>query len=61
LSEDSSTIVIGAMTRHSDVLEDPLVRQHAGLLVEATATVADPAVRQPADLRRRARARRPGR
>ena len=45
VSEDSSTIVIGAMTRHSDVLEDPLVRQHAGLLVEATATVADPAVR----------------
>ena len=45
VSEDSSSIVIGAMTRHSDVLSDPLVRQHAGLLVEATATVADPAVR----------------
>ena len=45
VSEDSSCIVIGAMTRHSDVLDDPLVRQHAGLLVEATATVADPAVR----------------
>ena len=45
VSEDSSSIVIGAMTRHSDVLEDPLVRKHAGLLVEATATVADPAVR----------------
>ena len=45
VSEDGSSIVIGAMTRHSDVLEDPLVRQHAGLLAEATATVADPAVR----------------
>ena len=45
VSEDGSSIVIGAMTRHSDVLEDPLVQQYAGLLVEATATVADPAVR----------------
>jgi len=45
VSEDGGSIVIGAMTRHSDVLEDPLVKQYAGLLVEATATVADPAVR----------------
>jgi aerobic carbon-monoxide dehydrogenase medium subunit len=45
VSEDGGSIVIGAMTRHSDVLEDPLVRQYAGLLAEATATVADPAVR----------------
>ena len=45
VSEDAGTIVIGAMTRHSEVLEDPLIQQHAGLLVEATATVADPAVR----------------
>ena len=45
VTDDGSAIVIGAMTRHSDVLTDPLVQQHAGLLVEATATVADPAVR----------------
>jgi carbon-monoxide dehydrogenase medium subunit len=45
VSEDGGSIVIGAMTRHSDVLEDPLVKQHAALLAEATATVADPAVR----------------
>ena len=45
ISEDGGSIVIGAMTRHSDVLDDPLVRQYAGLLAEATATVADPAVR----------------
>ncbi len=45
VSEDGGSIVIGAMTRHSDVLEDPLVKQYAGLLAEATATVADPAVR----------------
>ena len=45
VSEDSSTLVIGAMTKHSDVVEDPLVKQYAPLLAEATATVADPAVR----------------
>jgi carbon-monoxide dehydrogenase medium subunit len=43
--DDGDALLIGAMTRHSDVLEDPLVRQYAGLLAEATATVADPAVR----------------
>ena len=45
VSEDADTLVIGAMTKHSDVVEDPLVQQHAPLLSEATATVADPAVR----------------
>jgi carbon-monoxide dehydrogenase medium subunit len=45
VSDDGSALVIGAMTRHSDVIEDPLVQQYAGLLAEATATVADPAVR----------------
>lgn len=43
--DDGDALVIGAMTRHSDVLEDPLVQQYAGLLAQATATVADPAVR----------------
>lgn len=43
--EDGDELVIGAMTRHSDVLTDPLVRQHASLVAHATATVADPAVR----------------
>jgi carbon-monoxide dehydrogenase medium subunit len=43
--EDGGTLVIGAMTTHHDVLRDPLVRRHAGLLAAATATVADPAVR----------------
>ncbi len=33
------------MTSHHDVIRDPLVRRHAGLLAAATATVADPAVR----------------
>jgi len=43
--EDGDVLVIGAMTRHADVIEDPLVRQYAALVAEATATVADPAVR----------------
>ncbi|MFI9761716.1 FAD binding domain-containing protein [Streptomyces sp. NPDC051963] len=43
--EDGDTLVIGAMTTHHDVVRDPLVRRHAGLLAAATATVADPAVR----------------
>jgi carbon-monoxide dehydrogenase medium subunit len=43
--EDGEALVIGAMTTHHDVIRDPLVRRHAGLLAEATATVADPAVR----------------
>ncbi|MFW6720884.1 FAD binding domain-containing protein [Streptomyces sp. MAR4 CNY-716] len=41
----TATLVIGAMTTHHDVVADPLVRRHAGLLAAATATVADPAVR----------------
>ncbi|MER6025969.1 xanthine dehydrogenase family protein subunit M [Streptomyces sp. NPDC001851] len=43
--EDGDTLVVGALTTHHDVVHDPLVREHAGLLAEATATVADPAVR----------------
>jgi aerobic carbon-monoxide dehydrogenase medium subunit len=36
---------IGALTTHYEVTRDPLIRQHCGLLAEATATIADPAVR----------------
>ena len=45
VSEDGDALVIGAMTKHADVMADPLVLQHAALLAEATSTVADPAVR----------------
>ncbi|MGW1893783.1 FAD binding domain-containing protein [Streptomyces sp. NPDC002004] len=45
IREDGGSLVIGAMTTHHDVIHDGLVRRHAGLLAEATATVADPAVR----------------
>jgi carbon-monoxide dehydrogenase medium subunit len=43
--DDGDAIVIGAMTTHSDVIADPLVRQHAPLIAEATETVADRQVR----------------
>lgn len=43
--EDGADLVIGAMTRHADVIADPLIKQHAALIAEAAATVADPAVR----------------
>jgi aerobic carbon-monoxide dehydrogenase medium subunit len=43
--DDADHIVIGAMTTHHDVMRDALVKEHAGLIAAATATVADPAVR----------------
>lgn len=43
--EDGDRLVIGALTTHHDLIRDPLVRRHAGLLAAATRTVADPAVR----------------
>jgi aerobic carbon-monoxide dehydrogenase medium subunit len=43
--DDGDAIVIGAATRHADVLTDPLVRQHAPLVALATQTVADRQVR----------------
>jgi carbon-monoxide dehydrogenase medium subunit len=43
--DDGDAIVIGAMTTHSDVIADALVRQHAPLIAEATETVADRQVR----------------
>jgi aerobic carbon-monoxide dehydrogenase medium subunit len=38
-------LAIGAGTTHHDVVHDPLVRQHCGLLAEATALVGDAQVR----------------
>jgi carbon-monoxide dehydrogenase medium subunit len=43
--EDGDHIVIGAMTTHHDVIRNDLVNAHCGLVVAATKTVADPAVR----------------
>jgi carbon-monoxide dehydrogenase medium subunit len=43
--EDGDAIVVGAMTTHHDVINDPLVREHAALLALATQTVGDPQIR----------------
>jgi carbon-monoxide dehydrogenase medium subunit len=45
IRDDGDAITIGAMTTHHDVLHDPLVREHAPLIAQATQTVADPQVR----------------
>jgi aerobic carbon-monoxide dehydrogenase medium subunit len=45
IREDGDAIVIGAMTTHAEVLADPLVKQFAPLIAEATETVADRQVR----------------
>ncbi|MGH3364447.1 MAG: FAD binding domain-containing protein, partial [Nocardioidaceae bacterium] len=43
--DDGDAIVIGAMTTHSDVYHDPLVREHVAVLREAIEQLADPQVR----------------
>ena len=43
--DDGDAIVIGAMTTHDEVMHNPLVAEHAPLIAQATATVADPQVR----------------
>jgi carbon-monoxide dehydrogenase medium subunit len=43
--EDGDALVIGAMATHADVLRHPLVKEHAPLIAQATATVADRQVR----------------
>nr|BFE33328.1 xanthine dehydrogenase family protein subunit M [Actinomadura rugatobispora] len=45
IRDDGDALVIGAMATHHQVVRDPLVNEHAPLIAEATATVADPAVR----------------
>ena len=39
------SLLIGARTTHYQLVHDPLVAEHCGLLAEAAGTVADPAVR----------------
>jgi carbon-monoxide dehydrogenase medium subunit len=43
--DDGDALVIGAATTHHDVMHDPLVKEHAALIAQATETVADPQVR----------------
>jgi carbon-monoxide dehydrogenase medium subunit len=43
--DDGDAIVIGAMTTHVDVLNDPLVRDNAFVITKAVEQLADPQVR----------------
>jgi len=43
--DEGDTLLIGALTTHDEVVHDPVIKEHCGLLAEAAGTVADPAVR----------------
>jgi carbon-monoxide dehydrogenase medium subunit len=45
VTDAGDALLIGARTTHYQVINDPLVAAHCGLLAEAARTVADPAVR----------------
>ncbi len=45
VTDAGDTLVIGAGTTHYQLVHDPLIAEHCGLLAEAVGTVADPAVR----------------
>ena len=45
VTDDGDALLIGARTTHYQLVHDPLVAEHCGLLAEAAGTVADPAVR----------------
>jgi len=45
VTDAGDTLLIGARTTHYQLINDPLVATHCGLLAQAARTVADPAVR----------------
>jgi aerobic carbon-monoxide dehydrogenase medium subunit len=45
VSDQGDTLLIGARTTHYQLVHDPLIAEHCGLLAQAAGTVADPAVR----------------
>ena len=45
VTDAGDSLLIGARTTHYQLVHDPLVAEHCGLLAQATRTVADPAVR----------------
>jgi carbon-monoxide dehydrogenase medium subunit len=45
VTDAGDALVIGARTTHYQLIHDPLVAEHIGLLAQATSTVADPAIR----------------
>jgi carbon-monoxide dehydrogenase medium subunit len=45
VTDAGESLLIGARTTHYQLVHDPLIAEHCGLLAAAAATVADPAVR----------------
>jgi aerobic carbon-monoxide dehydrogenase medium subunit len=45
VTDQGERLLIGARTTHYEVVRDPLIAAHCGLLAQAAGTVADPAVR----------------
>ncbi len=45
VTDAGGDLLIGARTTHYQLVHDPLIAEHCGLLAEAASTVADPAVR----------------
>ena len=45
VTDIGDALLIGAATTHYQLVHDPLIAEHAGLLAQAARTVADPAVR----------------
>ena len=45
VTEDGDHLRIGAMTTHDEVVHDPLVKEHCGVLAHVTEMVGDPQVR----------------
>jgi carbon-monoxide dehydrogenase medium subunit len=43
--EDGDRIAIGALTRHAELIRDPLLREHCAVIPEAAALIGDPQVR----------------
>jgi carbon-monoxide dehydrogenase medium subunit len=43
--EDGDRIAIGALTRHAELVRDPLLREHCALIGETAALIGDPQVR----------------
>jgi aerobic carbon-monoxide dehydrogenase medium subunit len=45
VTDTGDSLLIGATTTHYQLVHDPLINEHCGLIAEAAAMVADPAVR----------------
>ena len=45
VTDIGDALLIGARTTHYQLIHDPLVAEHCGLLAQAASTVADPAIR----------------